>query len=80
MLQCWKGNEELNKGRDFKLQCSEGSEELCSAKMLIIPGSVKSSFSSQTCHEVLNKGRYPMLQQTEGSQVALLSEGVDDTW
>jgi hypothetical protein len=26
MLQCWKGNEELNKGRDFKLQCSEGSE------------------------------------------------------
>ena len=26
MLQCWKGNEELNKGkRDFKLQCSEGS-------------------------------------------------------
>ena len=25
MLQCWKRNEELNKGRDFKLQCSEGS-------------------------------------------------------
>jgi hypothetical protein len=25
MLQCWKGNGELNKGRDFKLQCSEGS-------------------------------------------------------
>ena len=29
MLQCWKGIEELNKGRDFKLQtavqCSEGS-------------------------------------------------------
>ena len=25
MLQCWKLNEELNKGRDFKLQCSEGS-------------------------------------------------------
>jgi hypothetical protein len=41
---------------------------------------VKSSLSSQTCHEVLNKGRYPVLQQKEGSEVAVLSEGVDDTW
>ena len=57
-----------------------GVRELCSVKVLLIPGSVKSSLSSQTCHEVLNKGRYPMLQQREGSQVALLSEGVDDTW
>ena len=25
MLQCWKGNEELDKVRDFELQCGEGS-------------------------------------------------------
>jgi hypothetical protein len=30
--------------------------------------------------EELNKGRYPMLHCWEGSEVAVLSEGVDDTW
>jgi hypothetical protein len=77
MLQCWKGNEELNKGRDFKLQCSEGSEGA------VFSEDVDPTWKCEellACHEVLNKGRYPMLQQTEGSQVALLSEGVDDTW
>ena len=29
--------------------------ELCSAKVLIIPGSVKSSFSLQMCHEELQR-------------------------
>jgi hypothetical protein len=28
----------------------------------------------------VNKGRDPMLQCREGSEVAGLSEGVDDTW
>ena len=28
----------------------------------------------------MNKGRDPMLQCREGSEVAVLSEGVDDTW
>ena len=46
----------------------------------MIPGSVKSSFSSYRCHEELNKGRYLELQHWEGSVVAVLSEGVDDTW
>ena len=45
-----------------------GVRELCSAKMLIIPGSVKSSFSSQRFHEELNKGRYPMLQCWKGNE------------
>ena len=45
----------------------------------MIPGSVKSFFSSYICHEELKKGRDPMLQCWEGSEVAVLSEGVDDT-
>ena len=32
-----------------------GVRELSSAKMLIIPGSVKSSFSLQMCHEELQR-------------------------
>jgi hypothetical protein len=49
-------------------------------KVFLIPGSVKSFFSSYICHEELKKGRDPMLQCWEGSEVAVLSEGVDDTW
>ena len=32
-----------------------GVRELCSAKVLVIPGSVKSSVSSQRCHEELQR-------------------------
>jgi hypothetical protein len=46
----------------------------------MIPGSVNSSFSSWRCHEELNKGRYSMLQCWEGSEAAVLSESVDETW
>ena len=45
----------------------------------MIPGSVNSLSSSYICHEELNKGRYLELQQWEGSEVAVLSEGVDET-
>ena len=53
---------------------------LCSVKVLMIPDSLKSSFSSYRCHEGFNKGRDPMLQCREGSELAVLSEGVPDTW
>ena len=49
-------------------------------KVLAIPCSVKSSFYSYICHEELKKGRDPMLQCWEGSEVSVLSEGVDESW
>ena len=36
--------------------------------VLIIPSSVKSSFSSWRCHEEVNKGRNPMLQCWKGNE------------
>ena len=46
-----------------------------------VPGRVKQLLLlKKICHEELNKGRYPMLQCWEGSEVAVLSEGVGDTW
>ena len=49
-------------------------------KVFLIPGSVKSFFSSYICHEELNKGWDSMVQCWEGSEGAVLSEGVADTW
>ena len=49
-------------------------------EVLLIPGSVKSFFSSYICHEELDKRRDPMLQCWEGSELAVFSEDVDDTW
>ena len=43
-------------------------------------GIVKSFLSSKGCHEELYKGRDPMQRCREGSEVAVLSEGVVHTW
>jgi hypothetical protein len=53
-----------------------GVGDLCSAKVLIIPGSVKSSFSSQRCHEVLQRN-VPVAACSVGRGDAMQSEGVD---
>ena len=54
--------------------------QLCSVKVSMKPGSVMSSFSLKKFHEELNKGRYSMLQCWEGSEAAVRSESVDETW
>ena len=43
-------------------------------------GIVKNSVSLKRCHEELDKGRDPMQRCREGSEVAVLSEGVVHTW
>jgi hypothetical protein len=57
-----------------------GVRELCSAKMLIIPGSVKSSFSSQRFHEELQRNVPAAAVGSDVPKGAVPSEGVDDTW
>ena len=53
-----------------------GVRELCSAKVLIIPGSAKSSFSSQRCHEELQRN-VPAAACSVGRGDAMQSKGVD---
>ena len=43
-------------------------------------GIVQSSLSSKRCHEELDKGRDSIQRCMEGSELAVLSEGVVHTW
>ena len=50
-----------------------GVRELCSAKVLIIPGSVKSSFSLLMCHEELQRN-VPAAAVLEGEMLCEVKE------